>query len=250
MQFDWTTFALEGLNFLVLMWILTRFLYRPVLNVLDARQKAVADQVSAAQHTHAEAEAIKARYEARLSEWQHEREQARQALERELSGERTARLRKITEELSAEREKAQQRDAAAATLREQALAHQAAEKAYRHVSMMLQRLASGELTARIVVLFEEDLASWKEDRRETLRHGAAAMQALDIALVSSAQPLDDASRQRIAKALQAVLARPLNLDFKVQPDLIAGLRVAVGPCLLQASLADELGFFMEQDLHA
>ena len=38
MQFDWTTFVLEVLNFLVLLWILKRFLYQPVLDVLDARQ--------------------------------------------------------------------------------------------------------------------------------------------------------------------------------------------------------------------
>ena len=31
MAFDWTTFGLEIINFLALLWILKRFLYRPVL---------------------------------------------------------------------------------------------------------------------------------------------------------------------------------------------------------------------------
>ena len=38
MELDWTTFVLEVINFLVLVWILRRYLYRPVLNTLAARK--------------------------------------------------------------------------------------------------------------------------------------------------------------------------------------------------------------------
>ena len=41
MQIDWTTFALEILNFLVLVWILKHFFYQPVLAVLDKRRASV-----------------------------------------------------------------------------------------------------------------------------------------------------------------------------------------------------------------
>ena len=44
MQFDWTTFILEMLNFLVLVWILQRLIYRPVLAMLDARQQRLKDE--------------------------------------------------------------------------------------------------------------------------------------------------------------------------------------------------------------
>lgn len=249
MQFDWTTFALEGLNFLVLMWILTRFLYRPVLGVLDARRKAVADQVGAAQKTRAEAEAIKAQYEARLSDWQKEREQARQALASELAAERGARLEALAVELGAERDKAAQRDAVAAASRAQAQAREAAANAYRHAGAMLQRLASDQLTARIAAMFEQDLRGWDAARRAGLIDAAAALRPGEAACVSSAHPLDDAARQQIAQALEHVLGSVPPLQFALAPELVAGLRVALGPCLLQASLADELEFFRTQDAH-
>ena len=38
MDFDWTTFALEAVNFLILVWILKHFFYRPVLAVIEARR--------------------------------------------------------------------------------------------------------------------------------------------------------------------------------------------------------------------
>lgn len=250
MQFDWTTFALEGLNFLVLMWILTRFLYRPVLGVLDARQKAVAGQVEAARQLRADADAVKAQYEARLADWSKEREQARQAMERELAAERAKRLDDIKLDLEAQRAQARQRDAAAATLHEQALARVANENAYRQVSAMLQRLACAALTERIVAVVVEDLAHWDESQRAVLRDAAAAIGPDEAITVTSAHPLDQAARARLAQALQALLGRAAGLQFVVDAALLAGLRVAAGSCLLQASLADELALFREHAGHA
>ena len=37
MELDWSTFALEIINFLALLWILKRFLYRPILAVVAER---------------------------------------------------------------------------------------------------------------------------------------------------------------------------------------------------------------------
>jgi F-type H+-transporting ATPase subunit b len=41
MELDWTTFALEIINFLALIWILKRFLYRPVLATLGQRRAGI-----------------------------------------------------------------------------------------------------------------------------------------------------------------------------------------------------------------
>ena len=41
MELNWTTFALEIVNFLALLWILKRFLYRPVLATLAERRAGI-----------------------------------------------------------------------------------------------------------------------------------------------------------------------------------------------------------------
>ena len=43
MELSWPTFFLEIINFLVLVWILKRFLYKPVLEAI-AHRKAVIDK--------------------------------------------------------------------------------------------------------------------------------------------------------------------------------------------------------------
>lgn len=43
MSIDWSTLALQLINFAILVWLLQRFLYRPVLRIIDARRQ-VADR--------------------------------------------------------------------------------------------------------------------------------------------------------------------------------------------------------------
>ena len=67
MEFDWTTFALEVLNFLVLVWLLKRFFYRPVLAMIEARRAENAKMIEDAQTLRREAQDLKSEYQARLA---------------------------------------------------------------------------------------------------------------------------------------------------------------------------------------
>jgi len=58
LELNWTTFALEAVNFLVLVWILKRFLYKPVLGVIARRRAAIDRALEEAQTRHAEAQAL------------------------------------------------------------------------------------------------------------------------------------------------------------------------------------------------
>ena len=46
MLIDWFTVGAQAVNFLVLVWLLRRFLYRPILKAIDAREKRIADQLA------------------------------------------------------------------------------------------------------------------------------------------------------------------------------------------------------------
>ena len=66
MEFDWLTFGFEIVNFLVLVWLLHRLLYRPVLAMIQRRRDEIAAQARQAEARQAEAEQRKAEYERRL----------------------------------------------------------------------------------------------------------------------------------------------------------------------------------------
>ncbi|WOJ91330.1 hypothetical protein RZS28_08775 [Methylocapsa polymorpha] len=55
MRFDWWTFGLQTINFAVLVWLLHRFLYKPVLRIIDARRAEVEGQFAEASAAEAKA---------------------------------------------------------------------------------------------------------------------------------------------------------------------------------------------------
>ena len=44
MKIDWFTVFAQVINFLILVWLLKQFLYKPILNAIEARENKVAGQ--------------------------------------------------------------------------------------------------------------------------------------------------------------------------------------------------------------
>ncbi len=54
MPIDWFTVAAQVINFLILVWLLKRFLYKPILAAIDEREKGIAAQLASAEAKKAE----------------------------------------------------------------------------------------------------------------------------------------------------------------------------------------------------
>lgn len=250
MQLDWTTFILEILNFLVLIWILQRFLYRPVLDLLAARQQKIGEQSAQAQAMHDEAEALRRQYESRLADWHQERENSRRQLTEELALLKTQEMASIKQALAGEEEKMRVRNETLLAAREAELCRSATGQAYDEAAAMLKRMASKELTERIAGLFLEDLGALPENERGALSKAGKSLPENASITVVSAHPLETSTRSAIETGLSTATGQTLQADFAEDPKLIAGLRAVVGECQLHANLADELEFFRRHANHA
>src|SRR6516165_2753606 len=106
MELGWPTFVLQVVNFLVLVWLLKRFLYKPVLEAI-ARRKAGIDQTlrEAAEKQNA-AEVLASQYQNRLAEWESEKQKMRAELVEEINAQRAQMMAALENTLSQEREKA------------------------------------------------------------------------------------------------------------------------------------------------
>lgn len=249
MQFDWTTFILEILNFLVLVWILQRFLYRPVLAMLDARQQRIKDETERAAQLRNEAEVLRQQYEQRLADWNQQQETSRRQLDEELAQMRSIATENLKQTLADEEAKLRVRNQTLIAAREAALIREAAGAAYGQAAAMLQRLATPQLTQNIVDAFLQDLANMPDSEQAALRKAAAMLIAASAVEVISAHPLDEATRGAVTQGLATAAGQTLQLSYKEDPQLIAGLRAVVGECQLHANLADELAFFRRQANH-
>jgi F-type H+-transporting ATPase subunit b len=241
MTLDWTTFVLEIINFLVLVWILRRLLYRPIMEMIARRRESVMQTLAQAQAREEAAQALRLQYEGRMSEWDRERDAQRSRLAQELAAEREQRLAELGQALEKERDRnrvvaERQQQELSRTLQEQAIAHAAS-----FATRLLSRLASPELDARIVELLIEDLASIAPEQMQALKIAAAQPEAR--LRISSARALSQESGARLRHAIGAALGTLPPVEEHLDPELLAGVRLALGPWVLQATLADEITFF-------
>lgn len=241
MELNWSTFLLEILNFLVLMWILKRFLYAPVLETIAKRRAGIDQELRAAQAMKAEAEALQAQYESRLDEWNAERDAARESLRRDVAEERKRLLACVEQELEREREKARvledkRRSDALRKYQEQAL-----EQGSRFAARLLAELTGPELEARLFELALRQLDALPEERLNAIRQ--ACEESPEEAEAATAYLLEPARRKRLADKLGEVSGIPVACRFSEDPTLLAGLRVTLGPWVFQANLQDELKSF-------
>lgn len=241
MQFDLTTFGLEVLNFLVLVWLLKRFFYQPVLAVIEARRAEGAGILDQAQALRREADALKAQCEARLAQADLERAAARAALDQEIADERTRRLAAMDADMAGEQKRRESLDARQADERNRALERHAVALAARFAARLFDRLAGPALDAGLADLALQDLPRQAPDRLEALR---AALREPGVSVkVQSAHGLDAPRRAAFGATLDQLAGQPLQIGFSQDPALKAGVLIMAGSWVLMANLRDELGFF-------
>lgn len=240
MEINWTTFALEIINFLALLWILKRFLYRPVMQTLAERRSGIERTLAEARATEAQAASMKQQFERRLADWEQEKASARTRFEAELAAERGRQMDALARELAGERE----RSAAVETHRRETqrreLATQAGSEARRFASVLLARVAGPDLEARLLEVFVEELAALPEESLAAVRSGRNGQGVLRTAYV-----LNDEQRRLLSGAIDARLGQGIALDFVVDPALLAGVRLSLGAWQLDFSLAGEMAFFAQ-----
>ena len=105
MDIDSTSFVLEIINFLVLVWLLKHFLYRPVLDIIGRRQQQIADDLAKAEQARQAAANMVTEYEARSRTMDSERARAREDLGQEIARLRSEKLAMLEAEIAAERGK-------------------------------------------------------------------------------------------------------------------------------------------------
>ena len=246
MELDFTTFALEIVNFLVLMWLLRRFMFVPIAKAVAAGQAA---RVQAQEQLMAHERALQAQQLALTQQRQQlsdEQTQARAQLQEQLNQERQRGLKVLAQELEAERRKASatwERERDRLRLLEQQAAKQAGMGFVGHY---LERLAGPELQSALVRLFIADLKALAKQDLSVLRADLAGSASLPPntntntkAAIECCTSLacNDADRHALEAALGAIdPSAPARLQWRVEPALICGLSLRLGGHELECSL--------------
>ena len=244
MRIDWWTLALQAANFLVLVWLLQHFLYRPVQGIIAERQQRTDSVLAEANVAKTTAEELRAELEQQRAAIDRERHQALEeahARAKEEAASLLARTRADAEKLLAEERQriVQERAEVADALRLEAieLGVAIARRLLTEAGdASLDRLFLERVLARLQGLAEPERAALID----RLAHGHTVQ-------VVTAAPLDPAGRDDFTRRLRELLVRDTGVQFADDPALLAGAELHFPHTVLHHSWRDSLRE-IEEDL--
>lgn len=223
MLIDWFTVGAQVVNFLILVWLLKRFLYKPILNAIDAREKRIAAERADADAKRAEAEKERSDFQGKNKTF----DEQRSALFSQASDEAKAEHGRLFEEArkDADSLRALQNDA----IRNErirlanGITRSVQDEVFAIARKTLADLATVSLEERCGEVFTRHLREMDAKAKETL--GTALKTSSEPALVRSTFELPPEQKAAIQNALNETFSADVRLRFETAPDGICGIEL-------------------------
>lgn len=234
MQIDWLTFGIQIVNFLILLVLLRRFLYRPIVNMMERREQHIKDQIEEADRKREEAE----KEAASLREQRQAIEKRREEMLAEAEDAARERRHELIEEARAEIEET--RSAWQATIQREKddflrdLRKRVGEQVFQVARRALADLADAELEQQMIRVFAARLQSGEA------AGFSDALNDSQEAVITSAFELSDEAREHLTGALRERAGDQVDVRFEAEPELIGGILLKTNGFQLTWNLRDYL----------
>jgi F-type H+-transporting ATPase subunit b len=246
MLIDWFTIAAQALNFLILVWLMKRFLYKPILHALDAREKRIAKELAEADAKKREAEEEREKFRKKNEAFDQQRDDLLSEAKREAKGERERLLdeaRQAADALRAKRQETLRNDAHNLN---QAISRRTQKEVFAIARKMMADLAGTTLDERMSEVFTGRLRRLEGEAKQDL--ATALNTSSDPLLVRSAFALPSEQQGAIQNALQEAfsadsstqLRAGIRVRFETAPDLISGIELIANGRKVAWSMSDYL----------
>ncbi len=236
------TIIAQVVNFLILVFLLWKFLYGPVTRVMDERERRIAETMEEAEKRLIEAEERVKTCDAQIAEIEEKRDQMIASAREEAETRRKELIQEAREE--AQNAKARWHEAIRrekdAFLRD--LGRRAADEIYAIARKVLNDLASEEIGRSIVSVFSKRLAALSEDREKEI---TKALSSSDRIVVRSSFELEDEMKETIRATIGKLVGEGMKIEFETTEELMGGIEISAAGHKVAWSIADYLGSLEE-----
>jgi len=238
MLIDWFTVGAQALNFLILVWLMKRFLYKPILHAIDAREKLIATELADAATKKTEAAKERDEFQHKNQDFDQQRAALLAKATEEAKTERQRLIdeaRKAADALSAKRQESLRSDAHNLN---QALSRRTQQEVFAIARKALTDLATTSLEERMGEVFTRRLREMDNQAKQRL--AGALKTASDPALVRSTFDLPAEQRAAVQNALNETFSAEIRLRFETAPELVSGIELTSNGQKVAWSIADYL----------
>lgn len=234
MSLDWWTLGLQTFNVVILVWLLARFLFKPVARIVAERQQAAGrllDEAAAAKAAAEQERAAVAADHAQLAGQQ-------AALLQAAQDEAAAAKAQLLAQAQAEAERLREQEAASQAEQQRAqqarIEAQAAQLALDIAARLLERLPDEARVAGFVDGLRAGIAELPANARQSLVADVAPLR------LRAPRALGADELAACRQALAAALGQPVELELTVEPGLIAGLELEGSAVVVRNSFRADL----------
>jgi F-type H+-transporting ATPase subunit b len=233
MSFSWSTFALQVVNFLILVWLLKRFLFKPVSAIVARRKAEIASAQAQAEAARQGAEQARKEFDQRRAEIEAQRQALSEQTRAELATTRTKMMESAQTEIdklksAMLKQVEEERENAASEMGDRAV-----EIAVQLADRLLRQCAAPLLDELFLDRLLDHL-----DRLTTAERAALLDQSgpdRGSLFVTTASPLDPNSESKWRSALTRHLGLSPHITFAVDKSLIAGTELKFPLAVLRFS---------------
>ncbi len=244
MEINWVTVAAQIINFLILVWLLQKFLYGPVTRAMSAREegirKRLEDADEARRAANEEANALKTERE----DLARQRDELLLAARAEAEALRHSLERDAREKLDQESER--WRDLLHAEKKDFLLdvRAQTEKEFFALARKSLKDLANAPLEKMLVDKFIEQLAMAPDSEKEKLV--SAALGEKNCGQIQSGFSITQEDQAKLQTAVNDLIEKDIKVDFSQEPELIGGIKLRFGGQKVEWSIAKYLDTLQER----
>ncbi len=243
MLIDWFTVGAQILNFVILAWLLKRFLYKPILDAIEARENRTATELRDADTQRLAAKQERETLKRRSEKFERERADLMSTAAVDAATEREHLIDAAHAEaagwLSKQRE-AQQLDV-------EALAGVISQRVQQEVLAIARKaltdLAGADLEQQVCEVFLQRLKALKEPARTLLRDSLRG--AGEAPVVRSVFELPAARQDAIVEALRELAGSAVAPRFETAPEAVCGIELIAAATKVSWSVQEYLSSLQE-----
>lgn len=221
MRIDWWTLALQTVNVLILIWILARFFFRPIADIVAKRQQQTRKLFDEADAARKQAAEIRGQTEKARAEIADERDRLLAEARKAAQAEKAKLEQEATQDaakLRRESEAAIARDRAAA---EKQIVDHASTLSVEIAHRLLERVPPNLVLDAFLTVLCNEIGKLSAEAR-----GAFATATTDRPIeVVTQGPLSGQERSHVSDVLKQAFGAELPLTFRSDPDVLAGIEL-------------------------
>jgi len=243
MLIDWFTVGAQVVNFLILVWLLKRFLYKPILDAIDARERRIAEELADAGAKQSQARKQRDEFQKKNEEFDQQRDEFLNKAKAEATAERQRLLeeaRRAAGDLRARQKEALKREQL--SLNDE-IGRRARDEIFAIARKTLTDLAGTSLEERMSEVFTHRLRELNDEAKRGL--AKALSTSPDAAVVRSAFDLPPVQQAAIRHALNETFSDEVRVRFETAPDVISGIELTANGRKVAWSIADYLASLKE-----